>query len=59
LNGDLQEEVYVHQPPSFSAKKASGKVLKLKKALYGMKQALRAWNAKLDSELRNPGLKKM
>jgi hypothetical protein len=28
LNGDLQEEVYVHQPPSFSAENASSKVLK-------------------------------
>jgi hypothetical protein len=57
LNGDLQE-VYVHQPHSFSAERASGKVLKLKKALYGLKQAPKAWNVKLDFELRNPGLRK-
>ena len=51
LNGELQEEVYVHQPPGFQNPKFPGKVLKLKKALYGLKQAPRAWNAKLDHEL--------
>lgn len=48
LNGDLQEEVYVQQPPGFSDPKTAGKVLRLKKALYGLKQAPRAWNARLD-----------
>jgi hypothetical protein len=51
LNGDLLEEVYVHQPPGFLNPKYPGKVLKLNKALYGLKQAPRAWNAKLDQEL--------
>jgi hypothetical protein len=37
LNGELQEEVYVQQPPGFSDPRAQGKVLKLKKALYGLK----------------------
>jgi hypothetical protein len=51
LNGDLLEEVYVHQPPGFQDPKNAGMVLKLNKALYGLKQAPRAWNAKLDYEL--------
>jgi len=55
LNGELQEEVYVHQPPGFIDPKAQGKVLKLKKALYGLKQAPRAWNARLDQELYKLG----
>jgi hypothetical protein len=51
LNGDLSEQVFVHQPPGFVDKQHEGKVLKLKKALYGLKQAPRAWNARLDQEL--------
>ena len=51
LNGDLTEEVYVQQPPGFAVDKDSSKVLKLRKALYGLRQAPRAWNAKLDATL--------
>jgi hypothetical protein len=51
LNSELQEEVYVHQPPGFLNPNQPRKVLKLKKALYGLKQAPRAWNSKLDQEL--------
>jgi len=58
LNGDLQEEVYVHQPPSFSDPRHVGQVLRLRKALYALKQAPRAWNAKLDSELLSLGFRK-
>lgn len=56
LNGDLVEEVYVQQPPSFVVEngKGKGKVLKLKKAMYGLRQAPRAWNA-LDKELLKLG----
>jgi len=35
LNGELKEEVYVRQPPSFVTAGHEGKVLKLQKALYG------------------------
>jgi len=52
LNGNLNEEVYVQQPPGFSDPKYSGKALRLKKALYELKQAPRAWNARLDQELK-------
>ncbi|KAK6149417.1 hypothetical protein DH2020_016942 [Rehmannia glutinosa] len=43
LNGLLEEEVYVEQPPSFEQKTIGMKVYKLKKALYGLKQVPRAW----------------
>jgi hypothetical protein len=58
LNGDLLEEVYVHQPLGFQDQKNAGMVLKLNKALYGLKQAPRAWNAKLDYELYRLGFKR-
>jgi hypothetical protein len=52
LNGDLNEEVYVSQPPGFVVAEDEKKVLKLRKALYGLKQAPRAWNQKLDASLK-------
>ena len=51
LNGKLEEEVYVRQPLGFAAAGHEGKVLKLQKALYGLRQVPRAWNMKLDSSL--------
>jgi hypothetical protein len=41
LNGVIQEEVFVRQPPDFENPKYPDKVYKLSKALYGLKQALR------------------
>jgi hypothetical protein len=55
LNGDLKEEVYVHQPLGFASPGKEGKVLRLRKALYGLRQAPRVWNAKLDSTLKGMG----
>jgi hypothetical protein len=55
LNGGLQEEVYVQQPPGFVDSKNKHKVLCLRKALYGLCQAPRAWNQKLDASLLGLG----
>nr|GEX57470.1 uncharacterized mitochondrial protein AtMg00810-like [Tanacetum cinerariifolium] len=43
LNGIVKEEVYVGQPPGFVSKQYPDHVYALDKALYGFKQAHRAW----------------
>jgi hypothetical protein len=57
LNGDLKEVVYVQQSPGFIDNNNSGKVLWLHKALYRLRQAPWAWNAKLDITLLSLGFK--
>eukprot|EP00253_Pinus_taeda_P002436 PITA_02436 len=49
LHGDLEEEIYMEQPPGYMHN--SSLVCKLKKSLYGLKQAPRAWYAKMDPYL--------
>lgn len=51
LHGDLKEEVYVFQPEGLVVKGNENKVYKLKKVLYGLRQAPRAWNEKLNKML--------
>ncbi|GKB25080.1 ribonuclease H-like domain, reverse transcriptase, RNA-dependent DNA polymerase [Tanacetum coccineum] len=58
LHGDLKEEVYVTQPEGFITRKDQGKVYRLIKALYGLRQAPRAWNIKLDNTLKSLDFKK-
>jgi transposase InsO family protein len=55
LNGVLSEEVYVSQPPGYIADGKENAVLKLNKALYGLRQAPRAWYAKLHDSLTSLG----
>nr|GEU69534.1 copia protein [Tanacetum cinerariifolium] len=51
LNGNLREEVYVSQPDGFVNQDNPNHVYKLKKDLYGLKQASRAWYDMLSSFL--------
>lgn len=45
LQGQLSEEVYMQQPRSFIHADFPSHICKLKKAIYGVKQASRAWHA--------------
>ncbi len=47
LHGDLQEEVYMEQPPGYVDQTHPNLVYRLKKTLYGLKQAPRAWSDKI------------
>ena len=47
LHGDLQEEVYMEQPPDYVHAVYPEFVCRLKKALYGVKQAPKAWSDKI------------
>jgi hypothetical protein len=51
LNGVIQEEVYVRQPPGFESPKYPDRVYKLSKALYRLNQASWAWYARLKTFL--------
>ena len=55
LQGDVEEELYLEQPQGFSDD--TDKVCRLRKAIYGLKQAGRAWNKKLDAELKDMNLR--
>ncbi|CAL1388981.1 unnamed protein product [Linum trigynum] len=58
LNGDLEEVVYMELPEGLREKpEYKGKVCKLKKSLYGLKQASRMWYAKLTESLLAKGFK--
>ncbi|GJR43271.1 retrovirus-related pol polyprotein from transposon TNT 1-94 [Tanacetum coccineum] len=58
LNGELKEEVYVHQPEGFVDPERPHHVYRLKKALYGLKQAPRAWYDTLSKFLLAQGFSK-
>ncbi|RDX80698.1 Copia protein, partial [Mucuna pruriens] len=53
LHGDLDEEIYMEQPPDFVALGKSGIVCKLHKSLYGLKQSLRAWFGRFSQVVQN------
>ncbi|GJT07487.1 retrovirus-related pol polyprotein from transposon TNT 1-94 [Tanacetum coccineum] len=57
LNGHLKEEVYVNQPDGFVDPHHPDKVYRLKKALYRLKQAPRAWYDELSNFLIHQSLR--
>lgn len=52
LNGNLREEIYMHRPEGF---KNDNLVLKLNKAIYGLKRASRMWNESFNNFMRRIG----
>lgn len=56
LQGDLSETIFMEQPEGFSD--GTAKVCLLNKAVYGLKQAGRAWNLKLNDALLKFNLKR-
>ena len=57
LHGDLEEDIYMEQPPGFVAQGEYGLVCKLHRSLYGLKQSPRAWFGKFSHVVRMFGLK--
>jgi len=53
LNGTLDEEIYMKAPDGFDTEKNG--IWKLRKSLYGLKQASHVWNKLLDGTLKKLG----
>ncbi|GBN19276.1 Copia protein [Araneus ventricosus] len=51
LHGNLEDEVYMSQPEGYIQTGQEQKVCKLNKAIYGLKQAARAWHLKIGESL--------
>jgi hypothetical protein len=55
-NGELKEEVFIRAPAGAEhLAGGSGRVLRLRRVLHGLRQAPRAWNQRLETELRSRG----
>ena len=52
LNGNIEEELYMVQPEGFIDPKDAGKVCKLQRSIYGLKQASRSWNLRFDEVIK-------
>eukprot|EP00253_Pinus_taeda_P008843 PITA_08843 len=58
LNGELEEEVYIEEIEYFLLTDKENYICRLKKALYALKQAPRAWYARFDRYLHQQAFKK-
>ena len=52
LNEFLDKEIYMEQPEGFASSENSGMVWKLKKSIYGLKQASRSLNLRFDEIIK-------
>jgi hypothetical protein len=55
LHGDLEEEIYMQHPQGYEVKGKKNLVCRLKKSLYGPKQAPRKWYLKFDRFMTEHG----
>src|SRR3954463_4192791 len=55
LNGNIEEELYMVQTEGFIDSKDAGKVCKLQRSIYGLKQASRSWNLRFDEVIKDFG----
>nr|GFB81235.1 hypothetical protein [Tanacetum cinerariifolium] len=55
LNGYLNEEVYMEKPEGFVNPKYLNQVCKVKRSIYGLKQASRQWNKRFEDEIKKFG----
>ena len=55
LNGNLTEDMYMMQPEGFVDPNNDGKVCKLQKSIYGLKQASRSWNIRFGEVVKEFG----
>ena len=58
LQGHLDEEVYMSQPPGFEDEAFPSHICRLRRAIYGLKQAPRAWYNELKTHLFSLGFLK-
>ena len=59
LYGKLDEEIYMEQPEGFKVKGQEDKVVRLRRAIYGLKQAALAWWKELDQSVKQLGFKRL
>ncbi|GKE17401.1 putative RNA-directed DNA polymerase, partial [Tanacetum coccineum] len=55
LNGRINDDVYMVQPEGFVNPKHPGRVCKLQRSIYGLKQASKSWNKRFDEEIKKYG----
>lgn len=55
LNGELEEEIYMDQPEGFVATGTENLVCRLRKSIYGLKQASRQWYIKFNDTILSYG----
>ena len=59
LKGNLEEEVYMKQPEGFFIEGKEKMVCKLKKSIYGLKQASRQWYIKFNDTIKSFGFEEI